>query len=112
MPELRSETHIMAKHKTGSHSTFTCYIQKGVLNCIVSRGTKDFTLSVSTDDVSYTTVVTGVLQDARNVACENVPLEEFDMNVLATSVKITLLTMLSGATGLGLQYINFVADGM
>ena len=74
---------------------------------LFSRGTDEFSLAVSKDNVNFTTVVTGNLPDARNMACgPDIPLVEFDINMKAEFVRVTLISYFGLASGL--QYINFI----
>ena len=71
-----------------------------------SYGTNQFSVHVSLkSDSEWSLTLTRNLPDARNVACESIPLMVFDINRSGRYAKLTLDSFYH--TGAGLQHVNF-----
>ncbi len=77
---------------------------------ILCSGTRTFSVELSTNFEIWTTEVTGMLPDVRNVACANIPLEEFFIaNGQGKPARFVRLNAIdSHDIAVGFNYVEFV----
>ena len=71
------------------------------------RGTRDFSISMSDDNVNYEEVVSGTLTDARNLDCEDIHLETFELTAPRTEKFIKFTAVNFYGAGSALQYMSW-----
>ena len=70
-----------------------------------SYGTKKFTILVSDSlDTNWTFSDSHVLSDVKSLACEQIPLNNFEINSIGRYIKITLDSFYE--SGAGLQHVD------
>ena len=71
------------------------------------RGTRQFTIGVSDDNINFETVVEGTLTTAIDKECDAIELESFNVPSSVTELYIKFTALNYYGVGTGLQYLGW-----